>query len=428
MALNRKQTPELGAVKKLYAQEPEIHLLSNGIPVHILEAGDQEIIRLDIVFQAGSRYQNKIFQAGTTNSLLTEGTTKKTAREIADNIDFYGSYLNPGSDRDEAHIQLYSLNKFLAGTLDITADIIKNPVFPEKELDIHRDKRLQTLAIESQKVDSRARKIFIRNLFGPDHPYGQIGEAGDLINITRDDLKEYHAAHYHPRICNMLISGKDASKRINLLEERFGKWTGSQEEPASLTPVSDENRTPESRITESVNGAVQSAIRIGGIMPVKTHEDFSGLSIANTILGGFFGSRLMQNIREDKGYTYGIGSSIYSLKEKGIFLISTDVGQDYYLQTIQECFKEIEILTSKTVSDQELSRVRQHIEGEILRQLDGPFNLAESYRSLMTFGLDFSFLKVFLDILKNITPQDILSLSKKYFLTDQMLTVVSGTP
>ena len=163
-------------------------------------------------------------------------------------------------------------------------------------------------------------------------------------------------------------------------------------------------------------------------MPIKSHEDFAGLSIANTILGGYFGSRLMQNIREDKGYTYGVGSSLYSFKEKGLFMISTDVSQEYYKATLNECFKEIDRLCTDTVADSELFRVRQYIEGELLRQLDGPFNLAETFRSLLTFGLDFSFLKSFLIVLDHITPKDIQNLAFKYFGSKPLVQVVAGIP
>ncbi len=428
MLIDRNNPPKLGPVQKLHALEPTLHHLSNRIPVYLLETGEQDIIRIDVIFQAGSRYQQKTFQAASANTLLSEGTLSKSARQIADELDFYGSYINPGSDRDESHIQLYSLNKFLPSTLDIAADIIKNPIFPENELNIFRQKRLQAMAIENQKVEFRARKTFIRTLFGEQHPYGIIGEPQDIKEISRDEIIDFHASFYHPTQCSILLSGRKAGDFLPLLEERFGNWTGSVEKPGILFPTGPEQTPATYDIREEVPGAVQAAIRIGGIMPIKSHEDFSGLSIVNTILGGYFGSRLMQNIREDKGYTYGVGSSLFSFKEKGFFMISTDVSQEYYKETMNECFNEIDRLCTDTLSISELSRVRQYIEGELLRQLDGPFNLADTFRSLLTFGLDFAFLKTFLNVLNHITPQDIQNLATKYFDSNPLIKVVAGIP
>ena len=197
MLIDRNNPPALGPVQKLHALEPTLHYLLNRIPVYILETGEQDIIRVDIIFQAGSRYQQKIFQAASANTLLSEGTITKSARQIADELDFYGSYLIPGFDRDESHIQAYSLNKFLPATLDIVADIIKNPIFPDNELKIFRQK-------------FRARKTFIRTLFGEQHPYGLIGEPKDIEKIRRDDIVDFHASYYHPAQCSIILSGRPA--------------------------------------------------------------------------------------------------------------------------------------------------------------------------------------------------------------------------
>jgi len=426
MALKRNIQPALGPVSELSASNPEAITLSNNIPVYILEAGDEDIIRIDFIFQAGSRYQNRIFQASATNSLLSEGTKTKTARQIADEIDFYGSFLFPGCSRDESHIQIYSLTKYLPQTLDIVADIILNPSFPENELNIFRKKKIQSMAIENQKAETRARKAFTRTLFGAGHPYGQMGEPEDMSGVERTDLVDFYSSYYQPANCSILISGKNAGDYTPLLEDRFGSPAPSPIVAGELFPTGPELKPERYQINEAVPGAVQASIRIGKIMPDKNHSDYNGLSIVNTILGGFFGSRLMQNIREEKGYTYGVGSSLHSHKEKGIFMISTDVGLDYYKQTIEECYKEIELICTALVTDQELKRVRQYIEGELLQQLDGPFNLAESFRSLLSFGMDFSFLQDFLSVLNNITPGDIRSLSSKYFNGEQFIQVVAG--
>ena len=424
--LNRIDQPSLGTVNRLTVAEPEIHYLSNNIPVYIIEAGDQDIIKLDILFDAGSRYQKKIFQASFANSMLIEGTKTKTAHQIAEELDFYGSYLYPGNDRDQASVQAYCLGKFLPATLSIAADIIKNPSFEQKELDTLRNKRRQSLAIDNQKVEYRAKKIFFKSLFGPNHPYGQIGEEENLAGIHKSDLQIFHQSYYQPNNCRIIISGKQAGKHLPLLEDNFGNWERNGKETGELFPVGKENISSKLILREDIPGAVQASIRIGGIMPTRKHQDFSALNIANTLLGGYFGSRLMQNIREDKGYTYGISSSLFSFQKKGVFLIGTDVGIDYYKPTLKEIYFELERLSTQVVLDSELKRVRLYIEGELLRQLDGPYNQADSFKVLLSHGLDFNFLKIYLDVLNQITPEGIREISERYFNPDSFVEVVAG--
>jgi len=425
--MNRTTAPRLRKAEKINITEPVVGRLSNGLPVYIIESGDQDIIRVDISLQAGSRQQDKIFQASFTNTLLREGTPKRTSRQIADELDFYGSYLIPVTDRDEAGLQLYSLGKFLPPTLDIAADILINPLFPEDEIDILKKNRFQSLSIEEKKVEYRARKIFFRALFGKDHPYGQTGETADLGKISKYDLEKFHKNYYQPEFASIIIAGKDAGKYMKDLEERFGAWGRDRTSGvAALRPVKKVVNKAYRKIIEDVPGAVQASIRMGCITPGKNHRDFVGLSIASTLLGGYFGSRLMQNIREDKGYTYGISSMLHSFKETGVFLIGTDVGLEYCQPTIQECYMEINRLAQRKVSKTELQRVRQYSGGELLRQLDGPYNQAESLKSLLTFGMDFDFIARYLEVLNNISPEEIRALTSKYIKPEFFVEVVAG--
>lgn len=427
MNLNRTKQPLPKPVQGLKPPKPELRHLSNGMPAYVLEAGDQDITRVDIILQAGTRYQKNKFQSLFTNSLLTEGTKSRPAKEIAGRLDFYGSYINPACDRDEAFIQVYSLDKFLPATMDIAADIIMNPVFDEKELNIYRQRKIQSLAIEDQKVDARARKSFIKNAFGENHPYGQIGDSGDMAAIDRSDLIDFHGLYYNPAYASVIISGKNAGSFLALVDEKLGKWEGTGE-PGILFPTGPAQAQESHVFREEMPGSVQSAIRIGCIMPDIRHEDFAGLSLINTLLGGYFGSRLMQNIREDKGYTYGIGSSLRSFKEGGIFVIASEVNAQFCGDAIKECFNEIERICSEAVPESELSRVRQYIEGELLRQVDGPFNLADMFRYLLGFGLDFSYLNYYINVLYSLGPEELQKLAGKYFRNRQFIQVIAGDP
>lgn len=423
--IDRSIRPKLGGIKKLDIENPVGKTLNNNIPVYIIEAGDQDIIRVDIIFPAGSRQQDKTFQASFTNSLLTEGTEKRSAHQIAEDLDFYGSYIYPGLDRDDASLQVYSLGKHLDKTLDTATEILMSPAFLQTELDTLRNKRRQAIGIDMQKSDYRARKVFFSALFGPDHAYGKTGEEQDLDLIEREDLVQFHRSYYHPGNCRIIISGQNAAKHFTTLNKKLGSWQ-SPHLPSPLKEIDKEAFTQENKIREEVPEAVQASIRLGKIMPCRLHEDYASLSIINTLLGGYFGSRLMQNIREEKGYTYGVGSSLFSFREKGVFLIGTDVGVEHSEDTLKECYREIERLKTELVDPEELERVRLYIQGELTRQLDGPYNRAESFKSLLAFGMDFTYLDIFLATLNKIDPEIIRSVSEKYFSSESFIEVVAG--
>jgi predicted Zn-dependent peptidase len=173
-------------------------------------------------------------------------------------------------------------------------------------------------------------------------------------------------------------------------------------------------------------GAIQSAIRIGSATINKKHKDYNGLLILDTILGGYFGSRLMKNIREDKGYTYGISSSLVSMYQSGYKIIATEVGKKYTRKTLDEIYKEIRLLQTRPVELHELQVVRSYLAGEMVRMFDGPFALAESFRAVWEFGLDNNYYYDLAKKIKTIEPDEIISLANTYYNIDDLYEIVAG--
>lgn len=423
--MDRKTAPSIRTVNTLDVVHPEEVRLANGIPVRIIRAGTEAVCRVEFVFEAGSRYQDAIFQASLTNQLIPEGTPAMTGGEIAEQFEFYGSFFNVSADRDEADLTVHSLEKFLEPVLALTREVLVNPTFPEEELDIIKANRIQSMKVDEQRVESLARKHFNRAIFGSSHPYGIIGEIKDIGLVKQSQLQAFHSRSYTPGNCRILLTGPHPDQYLLHLEKYFGSdwnYSGTRLENGMppIKPAADK------RIEVNQPEAVQTAIRIGCPVFGRMHPDFQGLTILNTILGGYFGSRLMSNIREEKGYTYGISSHLLSLRDSGYFVIAATVGADVWRQAIDECNKEMIRLAEEKISLSELARIRNYLTGQLQRSIDGPFQLAEQYRTLWINGLDFTYLSDFMGLINRITPEDLKNLAVRYLNPGNMITVAAG--
>lgn len=419
--LDRKIAPKHHDISRVDFINPTTHFFSNDLKINALSGGSQDIVKIDFIFNAGTWHQPSPLIASTTNNLMKEGTKNFSSFEIIDGIDQYGAFLQNSVDFDSANITLYALNKHLEKVLVYVQDIIFNPTFEQKEFDIFKNISLEKFKVSMEKVSYVARKESMRQVFGTDSPYGVGAELVDFTNLSREKVIAFHQQFYNINNCEVIISGKVTKECISLLEKYFGGKTSKTILPEKETTNTLSNE-PDKIYIEKKN-ALQSAIRISKQFPNKLHADYFGLQILNTILGGYFGSRLMKNIREDKGYTYGISSGILSLQHGGFFYISTEVGSDVTKNALAEIYKEIELLQTKKISKEELDLVRNYLMGKILKSCDGPFNMAEMFENVYFYGLDYDFYNRYIHKIKTITPEDLMRLANKY-LVDLKETVV----
>jgi predicted Zn-dependent peptidase len=421
--IDRSQIPEIKEISKIDFILPEEWQLSNGIPVWGLKAGSQELVKIDFIFDAGSWYQTENLMAGLANSFMVLGSKNFSAQEIAESFDFRGAYLQLTADQQFGNVSVLTLTKYLDEILKVTADIIKNPSFPEKEVMTHLAKRKQQFIIENNKVKTLALKKFTQALFGIQHPYANTNTVADFDRITREKLAAFHFATYRLDHCRIIVAGNYDDSIKTLLNHYFGD-----------TPISFKNGEPTHVIhaSESMkhfvekSDAVQSAIRIGKQVANRNHPDFHGLTVLTTILGGYFGSRLMANIREDKGFTYGIGASIVTFPHAAYFTVTTEVGTDVCRQAIDEIYAEIQKLIDEPVTNEELETVRNYLLGDMLRSFDGVFALSNSLKTLVESALDYSHYEKYIDEIKNITPARLQQLAATYFMHDELYEIVAG--
>ena len=173
-------------------------------------------------------------------------------------------------------------------------------------------------------------------------------------------------------------------------------------------------------------GALQSAIRIGKLMFNKTHPDFQSLQVLNTVYGGYFGSRLMSNIREDKGYTYGIGSGLVSLQHGGYFFITTEVGVDVTAKAIKEIYFEMDRLRKEKITTDELQLVKNYLLGTFLRSVDGPFAMADRFKGILNYNLGYDYFDRYIATIRAVSASDLMGLANTYFDKDSMIELVVG--
>lgn len=418
--MNRTIAPAYTQAKDLDLLFPEKISLENGAEIFWIKDVKDNSVKVDIEWNAGTKYQSKKLVAGFTNKLLLSGTKTKSANQVSEEIDFYGGYTNLEVDKDHAVATIYGLKETILPIFQLFKEAFDNVDFSADELKKEADIAANRFLIDMQKGKDICRRTFNQELFGSDSAYGQVAEYEDYAALKSEDLTQFYADYYRS-IPVVFVIGDISSEFMN--EIQAWALTFDKIVPASATQLLNQTT---GRINVPKADALQSAIRIGRLMFDKNHPDYFDFQLLNTILGGYFGSRLMANIREDKGYTYGIGSGMAVLQEAGYFFISTEVGTEVKDNTIIEIYKELNLLAEKLITTEELLKVKNYMLGEFLRDADGPNSQMEMFKNIYFNNLSPSYYQDFILAIHNCTPERLKQLSKKYFKQSEMLEVIVG--
>lgn len=422
---DRKSAPHIkDAVEyAIVLKQPEIFTLDNGVKVYNIQAGTEEVVQIEWVFKAGNWYEDHKNLAAATNFLIKNGTRSRSAYEINEHIDFYGAYLNRSCYNETAVVTLHCLSKQLHQLLPLVQEIFMESVFPQQELGIYSQNMKQKLAVNLKKCDFVAGRKIDALLFGATHPYGVYSEMEDYDAISREELIKFHAAFYQHGHCTIFSAGILPADYHQLMNSFFGTL------PFNKTLIGEplHNLLPEAqkkwRITNDPDG-VQGAIRMARSFPTRHHPDFPKAQVLNALFGGFFGSRLMTNIREDKGYTYGIYSFLMNHVHAGAWMISTEAGRDVCEATVNEVYHEMEQLRNGEIDEQELLLVKNYLIGTLLGDLDGPFHIISRWKNLVLNGLDESFFYRSVDTIKTITAEELRAVAKQYLVPEEFYELV----
>lgn len=416
-----REQPQIVIPDSVAMPRTEIHTAKNGVKIYTLHSDDFEVVRFTFVFRAGTSMQHKPFTASATLNMLSEGSRSMTAQQIAETLDFYGTYFDLNIDRDYVYISLALLAKFCDNMFPVLREIILNPAFNDSELRTYCNKRQQGLAIERRKIDVQSRELFGQALFGSEHPYGASDDESLYNNITREDLVKLYGELYIAENCFVVCSGNIDQSVIRNLEQIVEALPSGRKPEVTL---------PKSKTTYSIrkpiDTAVQSSIRIGRLLFPRSHPDFVGMQVVAMILGGYFSSRLMQNLREKNGYTYGVMAAMINFDKEGYLAIATQVRHEEAEAALAEIYFEIERLRRELISEEELQLAKNMMIGEILRILDGPFGIADVTIENIMCGTDNSATEENLQAILAITPEQVQELAVKYLRREDLVQVVVG--
>lgn len=413
--------PDIVIPDKVDMPLTELCTSHNGVKIYSLPTMDFEVVRYTFVFRAGTSMQHEPFTASATANMLGEGTMQYTAQQIAEQLDFYGAYYDVNIDRDYVYISFCTLSRFFEPIADLASEVLLRPTFPEHELSVYKSKRKQELAIERKKVGTISRELFATALFGEEHPYGISTPESSYDDVTRADLQTLYKELYTANNCFVVCSGRIDTAVIERIKQIvMGLPEGMH--PAVEFPQINTTK----QLHHAIDGAIQSSIRIGRLLFPRTHPDFVGMQVLAAVLGGYFGSRLMQNLREERGYTYGVMAAMVNFDREGYLAIATQVACEVKDDALRQIYIEIERLRNELIDVNELQMVKNVMIGEILRILDGPFGISDVTIENIMCGVDNSYTEQNVESILRITPEELRTLAEKYLHREDLVEVVVG--
>ena len=419
--LDRTTPPAAKRISSVNITKAKSVSLSNGTPLHIIHTGQHDIVRLEIIMKSGRWFETKKGTAYFASQMLLEGTSGKSSKELADIFEFHGAHVSINSGIDYNTFVVYSLSSKLVEIIDIISQCLMDPVFAEHELNILKDIQIQQLRINNEKNSFVAGKEIRKLLFDSEHPYGRSLEIEDIDDkLNAELLRSYYKADLLNGI-EIIISGNVPDRLLAYLEA-LNQLPVYQNK--LMNHEFDDNVKSETIIDKT--DSLQSSIRLGRRIINKSHDDFIGLIIVNELLGGFFGSRLMKNIREDKGYTYGIHSSLVSHIQDSLWVIGTDVKKEFVGDTIEQVFFEMDRLRNDLVGYEELNLVKNYMLGNFISSLETSFALADKFKNIHLFGQDYSFYDRYIDTVNTITPRQLQDLAQRYLIKENFKKAIIG--
>ena len=417
--------PEIKAMDMQNIKLPQRVQLPNGVPLFLINEGVREVIRLDLLFSGGYSIQSKPLQALFTNRMLREGSLGLSAAAVSRKLDSCGAWIETYSSQNCNHITLYTLCRHLPELLKMLAEIVKNPAFSQKNLDVVRRANKSHFLVNSRKVDVVAQRHFERAIWGSEHKFGRLVCAEDYDAITPVLLREYYEQVYGSRNCTIFLSGKFNDDAVEKLSDYFGC-----EEWGALSPVSMTDQPPLAsvcgRVNATVDDTMQSVIKIGTMVVDSSHPDFYTLKYLSVLLGGFFGSRLMTNIRERNGYTYHIEADITAFGRRNAFSVTSEAANEYVQPLIDEVYNEFRRLQVEPVPVEEMEKLRNCTLGELCREYEGVLAKADVFINTWLSGEPFDGVNRYLDVVRTASSDDFMRLACKYLLPEKMVEVVAG--
>ena len=423
--LNRHTPPPIQPTS-LDFRKPVQRVLRNGIPLHVIEAGQLDAVRIDFVFSAGQWHQEHKLQALFACRMLREGCRGYTSAEFAERLDYYGAWLDLSVAMNRTFVTLYTLKKHFATTLELVHRMLTEPTYSEEQFRIVCDNNKAQLMVNLQKGDVQAMRALRRSLYGEEHPCGKQVNPEDYDALQLADVVDFYQRYYGSRTCRIYLSGDIDEPLLARVESLFGMAEWGSGEKIRNEELGIRNSQP-STLNLQLSTAVQDSIRMGCLLIDVNHPDYLPLRVLTAVLGGYFGSRLMKNIREEKGYTYHIGSDLVTNTAQVMFLVHCEAQAGKAEEVIGEVHREMLRLQSELIPDDELRMVRNYMIGEICRNYESAFSLTDAYIFMEHLGLPLTHLEQTIDAIRTTDAPRLQQLAQRYLRPDMLHTVVVGS-
>ncbi|MGL4347510.1 MAG: M16 family metallopeptidase [Chitinophagaceae bacterium] len=415
--LDRTQMPSFVAPYMLQISIPiyEKKLLKNGIPYYFLEDKKLNIFQIEFTFVAGNCFDSKKLTASFTNSLLNNGTKQKTALEIEEYLEQRGAFFKTHCSYEIASITISGLSEYFEELMVLLHELFTESIFIEKEIEIQQENSIQQLKIQLQKSDFLADRKINEAIYGLNHPYGKFGNINDFNSIERNDILSFYEKYYINAKTVLFLSGALPQNYLVVLNENFGKLPWQVLEKKDFPYYKTEpSKNQKINIINNKN-ASQIAIRLGTSFIGIGHPDYPKIQLLNLLFGGYFGARLMENIREEKGYTYGIYSYIQHHFHQSAFIITSEVKKEVSQLAIEEIHKEIKKLYTSKIQEEELTEAKNYLIGSLINDMDNVFLIMNKWKSFILNELPLSFFDDLVNNIKTTSCNDLFLLADKYF-------------
>lgn len=420
---DRKIQPSFNKLNKVTLPQIGSGLMGNGRQLAFLNHKNTRVFKIELVLKSGSWYADDYYLVPLTLKMLNEGTLSKTAKAVAEAFDSLGSFIELTPGFDNCGLVVYGLSKYLEDNISLLAEVLFQPAFYGDAFENLKNREAQKLELSLEKSSYLASARHRTNLFGSRHPYGVSPCPEGLKKVEIEQVKNFHQSHFHD--FDLLISGNLPQGFEQLLENHFGSQPAKDK--ASLSAASAITAEPKAKIEVRNAKFVQSSIRMGKILFNRNHEDYVDFMVLNEVLGGYFGSRLMKNIREDKGFTYGIHSQLYALNHAGYFTIGTDVNSDHEERTIEEILLEINRLNTEPIPENELTRVKNYMSGTFAGSLGTPFSMMDKYKAVFYQGLEMSFFDNYIEKINAVSAERLMALAARYLKKEELVLTIVGS-
>lgn len=417
--IDRKIAPSLNEVSQVQLVEPNVFRINESVSLFYLENQHSEGFKLDLYFDGGFRNSTRLL-AKIANKSALSGTSTKTSNEIDNQISIYGGFVGQEFTSEDAAISILGQNQHFENITKTVLDAIANATIPERDLKQTLATEKQRFIVQQKKVSTKARRLFLSNLY-KNTSLSKLTTENDFEKITQDQVLAFFNEHYKKGLLKVALIGNIPANQMTSLIRDLNSFAGKKVKHTKVG-LNSKSINAHNEVTDKV----QSAIRIGKPLFNRTHEDYPKFVLLNTLLGGYFGSRLMKTIREKKGLTYGIGSGIAQAIDHAYFFISTEVNKEKREEAIEAILDEIKILQTERISDEELEVVKNYSIGQLLKNSDGPFAQMDRFLSVEKFGMKMEYYNELLESFKSCTADDIIHLANKHLKVEELSFCSAG--